>query len=230
MERPGPAPFVLVVDSDAQSRAACCEMLEAAGYSTACVGSARTALTLIAGAHFDLVLLEDAPRDMPGIDLLRELRASSSIPAIVIARQDSVSARVAAFDLGADDCIVKPVAPAELVRRVRAVLRRSRDDELLRVPANGAAVISLDLETREARLDGRTVRLTARQFGVLRMLLAHRGSVVSSDDLADTVWGYPTFGQPNFVEKQLSGVRKALSKLGAYDVIENVRGAGWMIR
>ena len=91
-------------------------------------------------------------------------------------------------------------------------------------------MISLDPETREARLKEQTVRLTARQFGVLRMLLAHRGSVVSPDDLADAVWGYPTYGQPNFVEKQLSGVRKALDELGAHGVIENVRGAGWIIR
>ncbi len=230
MERTSPAPFVLVVDSDAQSRASFCEMLESAGYSTACVGTARTALTLIAGSSFDLVVLEDAPQDMPGIDLLRELRASSSIPALVIAEQASSATRIAAFDVGADDCIVKPVAPAELLRRVHAVLRRSRDDELLRVPANGAGMISLEIETREARLDGRTVRLTARQFGVLRMLLAHRGSVVSPDDLADTVWGYPTYGQPNFVEKQLSGVRKALRELGASGVIENVRSVGWIIR
>ena len=221
---------MLLVESDARGRAARCETLEDAGYSTASVGSARTALALIAGCSFDIVLLEDAPNDMPGIDVLRELRASSSVPAIVIAGQASAATRVAALDAGADDCIEKPVVPAELVRRVRAVLRRSQNNELLRAPANGTGAISLEPETREARLDGRRVRLTTRQFGVLRVLLAHRGRVVSPDDLADAVWGYPTYGQPNFVEKQLSGVRKALSKLGAYDAIENVRGAGWMIR
>jgi DNA-binding response OmpR family regulator len=230
MERPVLAAFVLVVDSDAHNRAGLCDALEGAGYSTACVGSARTALGLIAGGHFDIVLSEDALQDMSGVDMLRELRASSSIPAIVIAGQASSATRVAAFAAGADDCIEKPVAPAELVRRVHAVLRRSRNDESMALPTSGAGTISLDLETREARIDAQTVRLTARQFGVLRMLLARRGSVVSADDLADTVWGYPTYGQPNFVEKQLSGVRKALRTLGAYSVIENVRCIGWIIR
>lgn len=200
MDQPTPAALVLVVDSNVHSRAALCEALE------------------------------DAPQDMPAVDALRELRAASSIPAIVIARETSTATRIAAFDVGADDRIVKPVAPAELVRRVRAVLRRSQHDELPAVPESCDAVISLDPETREARLDGRSVRLTARQFGVLRMLLARRGSVVSPDDLADTVWGYPTYGQPNFVEKQLSGVRKALRELGASGVIENVRSVGWIIR
>lgn len=230
MEQSSPVALVLVVDSNVHSRAALSEALEKAGYSTACVSSTRTALALIAGGHFDIVLLQDAPQDIPGVDMLRELRALSSIPAIVIAGQASSATRVAAFDAGADDCIEKPVVPAELVRRVHAVLRRSKNGESLTAPANGAGVISLALETREARLGERSVRLTARQFGVLRMLLARRGSVVSADDLADTVWGYPTYGQPNFVEKQLSGVRKALSELGAHNVIENVRGIGWMIR
>lgn len=230
MEQSTPAPLVLVIDSDVHSRASFCETLEDAGYSAACVGSARTGLALIADGHFDIMLLEDAPQDMPGVDVLRELRALSSIPAIVVAGQSSAAARLTALDAAADDCIVRPVSPAELVRRVHAVLTRSQNDELLRVPGNGAGVISLDMETREARLDGRSVRLTARQSGVLRLMLARRGSVVSPDELADAVWGYPTYGQPNFVEKQLSGVRKALSELGAHGVIENVRGAGWMIR
>ena len=119
MEQPTPIPLVLVVDSETYGRAALCETLEDAGYSTACVGSARTALALIADGHFDIVLLEDTPQDMPAVEVLRELRAVSSIPAIVIARETSTATRIAAFDVGADDCMVEPVAPVELVRRVQ---------------------------------------------------------------------------------------------------------------
>ena len=111
MEQPTPIPLVLVVDSETYGRAALCETLEDAGYSTACVGSARTALALIADGHFDIVLLEDTPQDMPAVEVLRELRAVSSIPAIVIARETSTATRIAAFDVGADDCMVEPVAP-----------------------------------------------------------------------------------------------------------------------
>jgi DNA-binding response OmpR family regulator len=142
----------------------------------------------------------------------------------------SLDDRVAAFDLGADDYLVKPVEMAELQRRLRALLRRVPPTPEAYEAIRGPAEIELRPHVQEATVSGRPVPLTPREFGVLSLLLQRRGAVVTPDDISRHVWGYQTLGSRNFVEAHISRLRAKLSSHGAPDVITTVRGLGYRVR
>ena len=221
---------ILVAGASLASEASVRRGLEAVEGAVTPAMSGADAVAAAARGAWDLVLLDTDLPDMPGIDTCRKLRAQSDMGVIFVSAQDALPVRLQAFDAGADDYLVRPVAPAELERRMRAVLRRT--GLVPRQPQHvaGPAGVALDMRAHEARVAGVPVAVTPREFELLQLLLLRAGTVLSPDEIATQIWGYETFGAPNFVEAHISRLRSKLARAGAPGVIRTVRGAGYIVR
>ncbi|WP_373991741.1 response regulator [Duganella sp. BuS-21] len=182
--------------------------------------AAELALTTIS---YDLLLLDLGLPRKQGMEVLRTLRArGADLPVLIITARDGTPARVEGLDGGADDYLVKPFDLDELLARIRALLRR-------RVARTASLVVhgplTLDLASHEAHFEGEPVKLSAREFAVLRVLLDNPGSVVSKSQLEDKLYGWNAEVESNTVDVYVHRLRK---KFGA-DFIRNVRGVGYKV-
>jgi two-component system OmpR family response regulator/two-component system response regulator QseB len=176
-----------------------------------------------AGVAYDLLLLDLGLPGKQGMDVLRSLRArGSDTPVLIISARDGTPARVAGLDAGADDYLVKPFDLDELLARVRALLRR-RVARTRSMIVHGA--LTLDLASHDVTFDGEPVRLSAREFSVLRALLDSPGTVVSKSQLEEKLYGWNAEVESNTVDVYVHHLRK---KFGA-DFIKNVRGVGYKV-
>ena len=227
--RPWGQARILLIEDDEDVRGAVARALGALGWETEATASGEDGLAAFARAAFDLVILDLGLPGLSGVEVLRQLRSRSEVPVLVMTASGGLDDRVAGFDLGADDYVVKPFEIAELERRVRAILRRTtgpRPDDVLHGPAD----IRLFLRAHEAYVADEQVHLTPKEFEVLRVLLTRRGEVIPPDDLSVLIWGYETFGSRNYVEAHVSRLRGKLADCGADGVISTVRGVGYMVR
>ena len=221
---------ILLVDDDPVVRDALPQALEVDGHQIVAVASGEDALAALAGRVFDLVLLDLTLPGMSGFETLRQIRARSDVPVIIVSATSSLAERVAGFDLGCDDYLVKPVEIIELSRRVRAVARRrgapaAPDDRLV-----GPGDVVMRLRQHTVSVGTEEVPLTPKEFAILRLLLERRDEVVGPDELSTRIWGYETFGSRNFVEAHVSRLRSKLAKAGAPDVVTTMRGVGYVVR
>ena len=178
---------------------------------------------------FDLVVLDLMLPGRNGLEILRTLRQRHiETPVLILPARDGIDDRVLGLDLGADDYLVKPFALAELLARIRALLRRGRPSEVLRLKA---ADLELDLVTRRAARGDRVLDLTPREFEVLEYLLRHQGHLVSREMLAHEVWREPRRATPidNVIDVQMTRLRKKVDADGAR-LIHTVRGVGFVLR
>lgn len=176
-----------------------------------------------------MVILDSSLPGMSGFETLRQIRARSTVPVMMVSAESSVDDRVAGFDLGADDYVVKPVEMAELQRRVRALLRRVPPEPTAYEALTGPSGLELRPHLQEASIDGQPLHLTPREFDVLSVLLERRGNTVTPDELSRRVWQYETLGSRNFVEAHISRLRAKLVNAGVRDLIMTVRGVGYRI-
>jgi DNA-binding response OmpR family regulator len=169
-----------------------------------------------------LVVLDVGLPDIDGLEVCRRIRASSTLPVIFLtARADEVD-RVLGLELGADDYLTKPFAPAELVARVKAVLRRTDGMQTAEVVQVGSVVV--DLGRREIRVDDVPVEFTTKEFELLRFLAERPGRALSRQQILDAVWGPDWYGDERTVDVHMAQVRK---KVGDACVITTVRGVGY---
>jgi two-component system, OmpR family, copper resistance phosphate regulon response regulator CusR len=198
--------------------------LEANGFTTAVAGDGHDALFMARSGEFDLVVLDLGLPGKDGLDVLSDLRAKdTNLPVIILTARDGVQDTVTGLEGGADDYVTKPFSFAELLARIHARLR-SRDQRHTTQLEVGDVV--LDLHSRTARLGGREVTLTAREFALLETFLRHPDQVLSQVQLMDQVWGYDFDPGSNVVEVYVGYLRRKLRK----DLIETVRGAGYRLR
>jgi DNA-binding response OmpR family regulator len=198
--------------------------LRANGFATAVAKDGPSALTMAWTGEFDLLVLDIGLPGRDGLDVLSELRGSGSqLPVIILTARDGVRDTVAGLEGGADDYVTKPFVFDELLARVRVRLRGERavEETVLR---HGR--VSLDLRTRRARVGGREVELTAREFTLLETLLRHPGQVLSREQLLSHVWGYDYDPGSNVVDVYVGYLRR---KLGS-DAIATVRGMGYRLQ
>ncbi len=215
---------VLLVEDDPMIGEATLGALKDASYAADWVKDGQTALTTLGCQHYDLVLLDLGLPGKDGLEVLASIRAKDNpIPLLIITARDGLDDRLRGLDGGADDYVSKPFQMAELLARMRAVLRR-KGGSAAPVLSNG--VVSLDPATKEASVNGgSSVQLSNREFSLLQTLLVRPGAILSRGELEDRIYGWGEEVESNAVEFLIHALRR---KLGS-EVIKNVRGVGWMV-
>ena len=207
---------VLVVEDEPDIRSLIVHHLERDGFRCRTAASGAEALDAVRAAMPDLVLLDLMLPGMDGLEVCRRLRAGSTVPSIIMltAKADEVD-RVVGLELGADDYVVKPFSPKELVARVRAVLRRGRPAEAARVLAGGG--VALDPARHQVTVAGALVALTPKEFELLHTLMESAGRVLSREHLLNRVWGYARADEieSRTVDVHVRRLRAKLGEAGA---------------
>ncbi len=219
---------VLLVDDDAAIRRSLGRGLRLNGFAVDLADGGRGALTRLADAPPDVVVLDISMPDVDGIEVCRRLRTDGNdIPVLMLSALDEVTDRVAGLQAGADDYLVKPFALDELVLRLHALLRRRPPAATETVRVGG---LELDAAARTVRLDGRPVELTRREFELLEVLARNAGLVLTRDQLLDRVWGYDFDVRTDAVDTFVSYLRRKLEAGGRSRIVHTVRGVGFVLR
>lgn len=215
---------VLLIEDDPMIGKVIQDALRDASYAVDWVTDGRAALSSMAGAHYDLALLDLGLPGQDGLKVLRGIRAKgSSMPVVVVTARDGLDDRLRGLDGGADDYVLKPFDMAELLARMRAVLRRKGGNA---APVLGNGIVRLDPATREAAVgDGAAVQLSNREFSLLHALLLRPGAILSRSELEERIYGWGEEVESNAVDFLIHALRR---KLGG-GIIKNVRGVGWMV-
>ena len=198
------------------------------GYKATKSLDGREGLELALTGEFDLILLDIMLPALNGMEVLRRLRRSASVPVIMLTARDNVVDKVSGLDSGADDYITKPFAIEELLARIRAALRKTStaSQEQLLSTEN----VRLDTARRTVTVCGNDVELTKREFDILEHLLKNKGIVISRDTLLNEIWGYDYIGQTNAVDVYIRFLRGKIDDAFGIKLIHTVRGVGYVIR
>ena len=195
--------------------------LEDAGYQTAVAGDGVAALALFGGQTFDLVLLDLMLPKIDGFGVCELIRQQSQVPILMLTALDGEESQLRGFGMDIDDYVTKPFSMPVLLEKIRVILRRrgnTSEDNRLRYRD-----LTLDLDTREALLDGRLLDLTAREFELLHTFLAAPGRVFTREMLLAKLWGYDFYGDERVVDSHIKNLRHKLGR----DYIDTVRGVGY---
>lgn len=188
------------------------------------------ALDRLAAGPVDLIILDIMLPKRDGLSVLRAIRESGmATPVLILTAKGDPQDKVAGLDCGADDYLAKPFSTAELMARVRALLRRSGEqkDTVLRV-----GTLWLDTRTREVGRGDAAIELTAREFSILEFLLYNKNRAISRFSLAEHVWGdaFDPFSMSNFMDVHIKNLRKKIDVPGPPSIIRTIRGVGYIIR
>lgn len=187
------------------------------------------AVTAAVSAHYDIIVLDVMLPILDGFEVARRLRlAGVACPILMLTARDTVADRVAGLDAGADDYLVKPFALAELLARMRALLRRTRSgNDLTRLVVGD---MELDLLGRQVIRQGRRIDLTAKEFTLLEELMRHPGEVMSRSRLLDHVWSYDILTESNMVDLYIHYLRNKIDRDFMPKRLRTVRGRGYVLR
>ncbi len=223
---------ILIVDDEDRIRNMVIMYLRKEGYEVMEAADGSEALAVLAREDIGLMILDIM---MPGVDgwtVCREVREKSALPIIMLTAREGETDRVLGLELGADDYVVKPFSPRELVARVKAVLRRST---AAGVPGETKTNINLSYpgieinpDTRQVTVLGRQVKLTVKEFNMLLLLARNYGRAFYRDDLLQNIWGYDYYGDTRTVDTHINRLRDKLSEIpGAPNYISTVWGVGY---
>lgn len=221
---------LLIVEDEAKVADALKQGLTAEGYETAIAGTGEEGYFLAHAQAFDLILLDLMLPGRDGLEILATLRRRGvQVPVLVLTARDAVEDRVQGLDSGADDYLVKPFAFPELLARVRALLRRGRPDQAVRLRL---ADLEIDPITRTVTRGGKHLELTTREFDLLHYLLRYQGQLVSREMLGRDVWREPQRGTPldNVIDVHIARLRKKIDQAFPVKLIHTVRGVGFVAR
>lgn len=221
---------ILVVEDERKLAQVLSSALEAEHYEVAVAASGEDGFFRANAEAFDVVVLDLMLPGRSGLEVLQTLRQRRiETPVLILTARDSIDDRVRGLDLGADDYLVKPFAIAELLARIRALLRRGRPSEVLRLKA---ADLELDLVARRVIRGDRLLELTGREFDLLEYLLRHQGHLVSREMLARDVWKEPRRATPidNVIDVQMTRLRRKVDADGTARLIHTVRGVGFVLQ
>ena len=222
-------PSILVVEDEETLAESLRYHLTREGYEVTVVGDGRVAVESYHRRTIDLVVLDLLLPGLSGLDVLRQIRASSEVPVVVVTAKDAEADVVAGLELGADDYVTKPFSMRELVSRIRGILRR-----VSRVPRNmdslvleGGPVV-LDVDRHEVRIEGKLVDFRPKEFELLEALLVRRGRLVPRQILLEEIWGVPFFGDPKTLDVHIRRLREKVEQTPRSPKwIVTVRGLGY---
>lgn len=253
------ARILIVEDEEKIARFVTLE-LEHEGYQVEHAADGRTAVDLALKRDYDLILLDVLLPQLNGMEVLRRVRKHKDVPVIMVTARDAVMDKVAGLDAGADDYLTKPFAIEELFARIRVALKRSEavrtasgagsagagaaGSAAAMPPAGDSAQVSaspspaaltvgsvtLDPDRREVTVGGSPIVLTAREFDVLALLMAHAGTVLTRERIAHEALGYDYVGDTNNVDVHIAHLRAKIEDGGSARIIQTVRGVGYVCR
>ena len=220
---------VLIIEDEPELRAQIADTLRQQNYTVDTAGDGVTGLERACTEPYDLLILDIMLPVQDGFAVLREMRAEQvATPVLMLTARVEVEDRVRGLDLGADDYLLKPFSMAELLARIRALLRRSHTQAS---PLLTVGDIHLDTGTREVTRSGRPVSLTPKEFALLEFLLYNRNRAISRFNLAEHVWGdaFDPFTMSNTIDVHIRNLRRKVDDQ-AGEVIVTVRGIGYLVR
>jgi two-component system KDP operon response regulator KdpE len=204
---------ILVVDDEREIVRALSGALKAHGYAVLTASSGEEALELVAKQHPDLLLLDLLLPGMSGLEVCRQVRAESNVPIIVLSVKGAERDKVEALDLGADDYVAKPFGVDEVLARVRVALRRAIQPPSGAEPRFQAGPLSIDFARRQVELDGQGVALTPTEFDLLKVLVIHRGKILTRQMLLKAVWGDAAHARTHSLHVYVALLRQKIEPL-----------------
>ena len=221
---------ILLIEDDAKTARAVQTGLRGEGFETVIARTGEEGFFLLNAESFDLVVLDWMLPGRDGIEILKTVRArGNKTPVLLLTARDTIEDRVLGLDSGADDYLVKPFAFAELLARVRALLRRAGDTESLRKKVGD---LTLDVENRRVLRGSTEIALTPREFDLLAYLVRHHGQTVTRQMLAKDVWREPHRATPldNVIDVHVTHLRRKIDEGQRVKLIHTVRGVGFVLK
>jgi DNA-binding response OmpR family regulator len=221
---------VLIVEDERKLAQVLSAALQAEHYEVVVASTGEDGFYRANAEAFDLVVLDLMLPGRSGLEILETLRQRHvETPVLILTARDGIEDRVRGLDLGADDYLVKPFALPELLARIRAILRRGRSSDVLRLKL---ADLEVDLVSRRVVRGDRPIDLTGREFELLEYLLRHQGHLVSREMLARDVWKEPRRATPldNVIDVQMTRLRRKIDSDSDARLIHTVRGVGFVVR
>lgn len=218
---------LLIVDDDEKVRLVIKSYAESAGYLTDEASDGAEAVEKVATGIYDLVTMDIVMPQMDGFSVCGQIRRFSKVPIIFVSGLSKQQDKIRAFELGADDYVVKPFSPRELMMRVNAVLKRTGDistdnREHSRYEDNG---LIIDFSAREVKIDGKKVSFTPKEYELLFYMVKNRGIALSREKILTSVWGCDYYGDERTLDTHIKKLRKGLGQYG--DRIVTLRGTGY---
>ena len=214
---------ILVIEDEASIQNILRIFLEDAGYQVTLADDGMDGIAAFHKDNFDLVLLDIMMPRLDGYSVCEMIRNESSTPIILLTALDDEDSQMKGFDLLADDYITKPFSMPLVLKRIEAVLRRAQAGEKSSVLVYQN--VQLNTENYKVFVEGKEIPLTAREFGILRLLMENQGRVFTREQLLDIIWNYDYLGDDKIINTHIKNIRK---KLGV-DCIETIRGVGYRI-
>jgi two-component system response regulator RegX3 len=220
---------VLVVEDEESYSDALAYMLRKEGYEVAIAANGNDALTEFDRNGADIVLLDLMLPGLPGTEVCRQIRQTSSVPVIMVSAKDDEVDKVVGLELGADDYVTKPYSPRELVARIRAVLRRGQEPDLAPQTLE-AGPVRMDVERHVVTVGGQAQRLPLKEFELLEMFLRNPGRVLTRGQLIDRVWGSDYVGDTKTLDVHVKRLRAKIEPdPGEPKYLVTVRGLGYKL-
>jgi two-component system response regulator MprA len=217
---------ILVVDDDERIRDVLKRQLTYEGYQVTLAGDSREAFAQVAENPPDLVVLDWMLPGISGLEICRRIRQTEDMPILMLTAKGTLEDKVDGLDSGADDYLVKPFQPEEMLARVRALLRR-------RQPQSAVVkfgTLTLDPAARQVWVGDHIVELSSKEFDLLELLIRHPKQVLTRETFYDRIWGYDFSGESNILEVYIRYLRAKLEAAGGPRYIQTVRGVGYVLR
>ena len=216
--------YILVVEDDYKSQQLLQQFLTSNGYNVDCANDGLEGIQMYKDRNYNLILLDIVMPNLDGFSMCKMIRKESDVPIIFVTALSSESDQIKGFDLLCDDYIVKPFSYNLLIKRIEAVLRRSKEDKA------GVYLtfekIKLNLKTYSAEIDGKIIDLTLKEFNILKSLIENYPQVVTREKLLDSIWGYDYFGDTRIVDAHIKNIRKKI----ILPYIKTVKGIGYTLQ
>ena len=216
--------YILVVEDDYKSQQLLQQFLTSNGYKVDCANDGLEGIQMYKDRNYNLILLDIVMPNLDGFSMCKMIRKESDVPIIFVTALSSESDQIKGFDLLCDDYIVKPFSYNLLIKRIEAVLRRSKEDKA------GVYLtfekIKLNLKTYSAEIDGKIIDLTLKEFNILKSLIENYPQVVTREKLLDSIWGYDYFGDTRIVDEHIKNIRKKI----ILPYIKTVKGIGYTLQ
>ena len=221
-------PLILIADDDPVVHESLGLYLESEGYEHQSAYDGQQALDMVESLHPDMMVLDLMMPKVTGIDVCRTVRQTSSLPIIMLTAKGEEIDRILGLELGADDYIVKPFSPREVLARIKAVLRRfsekagDEDPSIIRLP-----MLEISLENYQVKAAGKVIPCTPKEVEILHMLTSNVGQVYSREQILSRVWGYDYFGDTRTVDAHIKRIRQKLPTEGVPWALKTVYGVGY---